>query len=71
AGRPPGELPEPPGLIAVRIDPDTGLRAPTGSRNAITEYFPAGRAPAADTPGLPAAETAGAGTGAPLEQQLF
>jgi penicillin-binding protein 1A len=68
AGKPPAELPEPPGLVAVRIDPDTGLRAPAGARNAITEYFPAGRAPAVEAAGPPAA---GPGPGSSLEQQLF
>jgi len=66
AGKPAAEVPEPSGLVTVRIDPDTGLRAAPGASNAITEHFPADRVPSAGTQGLPAA-----GTGAPLEQQLF
>lgn len=32
-------FPRPPGLVAVRIDPDTGLRAAPGDENAVFEYF--------------------------------
>ena len=32
--------PVPPGIVSVRIDPDTGLLANPGQRNAIFEYFP-------------------------------
>lgn len=66
AGKAPAEVPEPPGLVAVRIDPDTGLRAPPGARDAITEYFPADRVPSAGASGLPAA-----GAGPSLDQQIF
>jgi penicillin-binding protein 1A len=67
AGKPPAEIPEPPGLVAVRIDPDTGLLAPAGQGNAITEHFPADRIPGsggATVPNGTAAEPA-------LDQALF
>jgi penicillin-binding protein 1A len=32
--------PVPPGIVSVRIDPDTGLLANPGQQNAIFEYFP-------------------------------
>ena len=32
--------PVPPGIVSVRIDPDTGLLANPGQKNAIFEYFP-------------------------------
>ena len=32
--------PVPPGIVSVRIDPDTGLLANPGQGNAIFEYFP-------------------------------
>ena len=34
------QRPVPPGLVSVRIDPDTGLLAAPGQANAIFEYFP-------------------------------
>jgi penicillin-binding protein 1A len=33
------QRPLPPGLVSVKIDPDTGLLAAPGQRNAIMEYF--------------------------------
>lgn len=38
-------LPEPAGIVSVRIDPETGLRAPPGQVNAVFELFRASRAP--------------------------
>ncbi len=38
-GSPERERPLPPGIIHVRIDPETGLLAKSGQRNAIFEYF--------------------------------
>ena len=32
-------FPQPDGIVSVRIDPETGLRAQPGQRNAIFEYF--------------------------------
>ena len=39
AGREDVGFPRPPGLVAVRIDPNTGLRAAPGDENAVFEYF--------------------------------
>lgn len=36
---------QPDGLVTVRIDPNTGLRAQPGSSNAIFEIFRAGNEP--------------------------
>ncbi|MEH6515788.1 MAG: penicillin-binding protein 1A [Halioglobus sp.] len=36
---PQSERPLPPGIVHVRIDPDSGLLAEAGQRNAILEYF--------------------------------
>ena len=33
------ERPLPPGIVHVKIDPETGLLAKSGQRNAIFEYF--------------------------------
>jgi penicillin-binding protein 1A len=33
------QRPVPPGIVSVRIDPDTGLLAKSGQGNAIFEYF--------------------------------
>lgn len=41
------ERPLPPGIVHVRIDPDTGLLARPGQENAIFEYFREEHAPAA------------------------
>ena len=49
AGKPDVQAPMPPGLITVRIDPTTGLRVPTGQKNAIPEIFIADRPPITGT----------------------
>jgi penicillin-binding protein 1A len=38
-GSPERERPLPPGVVHVKIDPETGLLAYSGQRNAIYEYF--------------------------------
>ncbi|RMH41540.1 MAG: PBP1A family penicillin-binding protein [Deltaproteobacteria bacterium] len=57
-GRPaePVPGPPPPGLVAARVDPETGLLAPPGSAAGIELYF---------RPGTEPRELAGAGAGAP------
>jgi penicillin-binding protein 1A len=67
AGKGPSEVPEPPGLVTVRIDPDTGLLAPPGAGNAITEHFPADRVPSRQSPSVPSSGP----EGILFEQQLF
>ena len=39
ASRPDSPLPQPEGIISVRIDPQTGLLAPSSQSNAIFEFF--------------------------------
>ena len=39
----------PPGIIMVRVTPDTGLVAPSGTSNAILEAFKPGTVPAQRT----------------------
>ena len=46
AGRPEVEEPLPPGLVTVRIDPRTGLRANPGQSDAIFELFRQSQLPA-------------------------
>jgi penicillin-binding protein 1A len=43
--KPVRERPVPPGIVHVRIDPDTGELAASGQRNAIFEYFRTENAP--------------------------
>lgn len=44
-GAPVTEVPRPAGMVTVRIDPETGLRADSGQSDAIFETFRAGQAP--------------------------
>jgi penicillin-binding protein 1A len=43
--RPEFSLPQPPGLVTVRIDPETGRRADASTRNAIYEIFRSDQVP--------------------------
>ncbi len=47
--RPEKRLPQPPGLVTVRINPDTGLRARTDDRDAIFEIFREDEVPPMDS----------------------
>ncbi len=47
-GRPESHLPRPPGLVTVRINPDTGARAQVGEPNAIFEIFQENNVPQLD-----------------------
>ena len=42
---PDATIPRPPGIVTVRIDPESGLVAPAGSSGAIFELFEAGKVP--------------------------
>ncbi len=53
-GLPPRPLERPPGLVTVRIDPDTGLLAPAGHPEAIFETFRVENVPAAMEDAVPA-----------------
>ncbi|HHJ14041.1 MAG TPA: penicillin-binding protein 1A [Gammaproteobacteria bacterium] len=46
-GVPESVLPQPPGLVTVRIDPETGLRMPPGQAGGLFELFRAGNEPTA------------------------
>ena len=48
-GTPVAMIPRPPGIVTVRIDPQTGLIAPAGSGHAIFEIFEQGKLPAVET----------------------
>lgn len=48
-GRPEVNLPQPPGLVTVRIDPDTGMRANPNTPNAIYEIFRSDQVPAQES----------------------
>jgi penicillin-binding protein 1A len=50
-GNPPNRLEQPPGLVSVRISPDTGRLARAGDPGAIFETFRVGNAPTAPDPG--------------------
>lgn len=68
----PDHLPEqPPGLVTVRIDPDTGLLADSKDRKAIFETFFADHVPARES-GAGAGESGGSpGGAAATPEQLF
>ena len=59
--------PRPPGIVAVRIDPDTGLRAPPGQQRFVEELFLRESVPQAFAP--PSGD--GPGTGGALPEDLF
>lgn len=46
-GRPESNMSQPQGMVTVRIDPETGKRAPTSQKDAIFEVFRSEKAPAA------------------------
>jgi penicillin-binding protein 1A len=59
--RPATEFPRPPGIVTVRIDPKTGLRAYDGEEDAIDEFFLEGTDPQeVSTPDAGAREDGGA-----------
>jgi penicillin-binding protein 1A len=59
--------PRPPGIVAVRIDPDTGLRAPPGQQRFVEELFLRESVPQAFAP----SSSDGSGTGGALPEDLF
>ncbi|MBX9705162.1 MAG: hypothetical protein K5Q00_02820, partial [Gammaproteobacteria bacterium] len=50
AGKPEHTMPEPPGIVSVKIDPKTGLRARPGQQDAIFEIFRKENVPTAIAP---------------------
>lgn len=63
--------PQPPGLVAVRIDPETGLLAGAGAPNAIFEVFLEGSVPKQMTEGSGHEGGGGQGGAANIPEQLF
>ena len=66
AGMPLSTMPQPPGIVTARIDPDTGLLANALQQNAIFEIFREGSEPHTQAP-EPAAESP-SGTGGTADQ---
>lgn len=52
AGKPEQTLPEPPGIVRVRIDPKTGLSVGSGFHGAISEIVQQGHVPARENNGV-------------------
>jgi len=68
-GQPENRLPPPPGLVTMRISPETGLPARAGELDAIFETFIAGHVPTAE-PGDVGREVAtAAGVDPPIEEE--
>lgn len=65
-GVPEIQLPQPPGIVTVRIDPQTGRRARPGDQDTIFEYFREENLP--EAPRGPAVPQEGSG---PAPEQLF
>lgn len=74
-GAPEEQFEQPEGIVTVRIDPDSGLLASPGQKDAIFEYFKAGSAPteyARTKDIIPYQEDeAGSGGGSVIPEQLF
>ena len=74
-GAPEEHFEQPEGIVTVRIDPDSGLLASPGQKDAIFEYFKAGSAPteyARTKDIIPYQEDeAGSGGGSVIPEQLF
>jgi penicillin-binding protein 1A len=67
AGTPERQPPRPPGIVSVRIDPATGLRAQTGQARFEEELFLRESVPAAEAPPI----DAGGWRGDALPEDLF
>ncbi len=52
--RPATEFPRPPGVVSLRIDPKSGLRAYEGEEDAIDELFLQGTEPEGTSTPMPA-----------------
>jgi penicillin-binding protein 1A len=61
--KPSHELPQPPGLVTVRINPNTGLLAYPGSANAILETFRSDNVPTSMSPSFSPLDPVGNGSG--------
>ncbi|AOV18154.1 peptidase [Acidihalobacter aeolianus] len=70
-GAPEASMPQPPGIVTVKIDPKTGLLAAPGEADAIFETFRAGHLPKADTPAAVSGTEATPQGSRGLTQQLY
>jgi len=70
-GIPERPLEEPPGLVTVRIDPETGLLAHADQQNAIFETFRTENVPKETAPQTLNGKDPGEGTGPNIPEQLF
>lgn len=70
-GDPESTMPQPPGIVTVKIDPKTGLLARPGETDAVFETFRQDRVPKADTPSNTAGTEATPQGNSGLTQQLY
>lgn len=70
-GAPEASMPQPPGIVTVKIDPKTGLLAAPGESDAIFETFRAGHLPKPDTPAAVSGTEATPQGSRGLTQQLY
>ena len=66
-GTPPAESPQPPGIVAARINAESGLRDNSGT---LTDYFLAEFPPRGREEGL-GPDAAGAAPGKDIREQIF
>lgn len=72
AGKPERHFKQPEGVVSLRIDPHTGLRAPPEQADAVFEYFTEDNTPGQDGSDVaPSGSSAPATTGGMSEQDLF
>ncbi len=72
AGRPERQFKQPEGVVSLRIDPHTGLRAPPEQADAVFEYFTEDNTPGPEAPGAaPGDSGAPAANGGVSEHDLF
>jgi penicillin-binding protein 1A len=70
-GVPQHPWPMPPDIVAVHIDPSTGLQAPAGDKNSILEVFRKGEVPAGPAGGGGPSSQAGGAAAQSVTQDLF
>ena len=70
-GVPESTMPQPPGIVTVKIDPKTGLLARPGESDAVFETFRQDRVPKADTPSNTSGTEATPQGDRGLTQQLY
>lgn len=71
AGIPLSTMPQPPGIVTARIDPQSGLLANTGQPDAVFEVFRQGTEPHTQAPANTGGATAGSGGAANQPGDIF